>query len=72
MNRAPLDSESELVGVSVTAEDAPSFGLKEMEVLSVLLPGGLAGEATVALRLLMAKSRHPDLRTSDVCRAWGR
>ena len=56
--RALLDSETELVGVSVMTGDAPSFGLIEMEVLGELLLGGLACEATVALPLLMAKSRH--------------
>lgn len=56
--RAPLDSETELVGVSVMAGNAPSFGLVEMEVLGELLLGGLVGEATVALPLLKAKSRH--------------
>lgn len=50
--------ETELVGVSVMAGGAPSFGLIEMEVLGELLLGGLVGEATVALTLLMAKSRH--------------
>ena len=50
-NRAQLDSEPELVVVSVTAGDAPSIGLVEMEVLGELLPGGLAGEASVALLL---------------------
>ena len=50
-NRGQLDSEPELVVVSVTAGDAPPIGLVEMEVLGELLPGGLAGEAAVALLL---------------------
>ena len=55
---APLDSETELVGVSVMAGGAPSFGFIEKKVPDKLLLGGLVGEATVALPLLMAKSRH--------------
>ena len=49
-----MDSEPELVVVSVTAGDAPPIGLVEMEVLGELLPGGLAGEAAVALLLRTA------------------
>lgn len=40
------------------AGGAPSFGFIEIEVLGKLLLGGLVGEATVALPLLVAKSRH--------------
>ena len=49
--RGAQSSGASIISFNLDALDAPSIGLVEMEVLGELLPGGLAGEASVAVLL---------------------